>query len=165
MLKFVIFSPYYDQFYVAANDKTIKFYSINPSTTKYDISYSYSTQPYGSPNCINANIKDQLLITADKNLVFLNLTTGIPKPILSAQDQADVFVCDISKDGKYVASGMRNGELTIWKLQADTVATPQEEDHKLLIILVCTIGGAVLIAVIAAVIYIFCCRRKKIAEE
>lgn len=65
---------------------------------------------------MNANINGQLLISADKNLVFLNLTTDIPKTILSAQDQNDVFVCDISKNGKYVASGMRNGEVTIWKL-------------------------------------------------
>ena len=31
-------------------------------------------------------------------------------------EQEDIFVFDLSNDQQYIGTGMRNGELTIWKI-------------------------------------------------
>lgn len=120
LLKWVSFSPHLNELYLTSNDKTLKAYKINPTTGKYDVSYSYPTDLYGFPNCINVNIKDQLVFSANKDIVFLNTAKTYPELIFSRKDVADVFVMDLSLDGKYLVSGMRNGEITLWEIDSKT---------------------------------------------
>lgn len=57
---------------------TLKTYGKNPQTSKYDILTSFSTKSFGFPNCLNANIKGQLLFSANDKLVFLDISKNYP---------------------------------------------------------------------------------------
>lgn len=105
----ILFSPYNDQFFVNANDKTIRSFKLNPFNSQYVVSYSFSTQDYGFPNGISANVKNQIVFSANDYIVFLNTTKSYPEVMFSRKDLADIFVLDLSLDGKYLITGMRNG--------------------------------------------------------
>lgn len=76
-------------------------------------------------------------------------------------DQADVFVFDVSGDGRFLLTGMRNGEITLW--QVGGTLTAKDEDVRLLIILGAAILGFVLLLVAVVVGYRCCCAKKDAA--
>jgi hypothetical protein len=94
---------------VTSKDMTLKSYKKNPTNSQYDIRYSYPTFDFGYPYCINANINNTLILTANTSIIFLNISKNYPELIESSTDQADVFVIDVSLDGKFIVSGMKNG--------------------------------------------------------
>ena len=83
LLKWILFSPFEDKFYVAANDMTIKCYVLNPLNSKYTISYSYGTIDYGYPNALaislSTSLKDILVFSANDSIIFLNTSSTYPK--------------------------------------------------------------------------------------
>jgi len=94
---------------VNANDKTIRCFKLNPFNNQYVVGYTFPTQDYGYPNGISANVNNQIVFSANDYIVFLNTTNAYPEVMFSRKDQADIFVLDLSLDGKYLITGMRNG--------------------------------------------------------
>lgn len=93
---------------------TLKAYRLNSRTSKYQVAYSFSTELYGYPNCVTAKKENEIVFVANSNIIFLDISGSYPQVKFKSTDQTDIFVFDISPDGKKLVTGMRNGEVTVW---------------------------------------------------
>ena len=97
-MKWVLFSPYENGvFYTSSADNTVKQFKWNGATydaTNYDIS------SYGSPNCLNANVRGVLMSTASAKLVIFDVESNAYSPVeqTSWTEPANIFVFDLSLD-------------------------------------------------------------------
>ena len=79
VMKWVLFSPHSDAtLYTTSNDQTVKFYRKSPVDSSYELALSFYTDDFGYPNCLNAAIPGILIFSADKTLVFLNISCPYP---------------------------------------------------------------------------------------
>jgi hypothetical protein len=102
------------------------------------------------------DVKDQLVFSANQNIVFLNIAKTYPELIFSKKDAAEVSVLDLSLDGKYLVSGMKSGEITLWQINSQI--TQNGQNTPLFIILGCSIGGLILVIIVACIIRRYFCK-------
>ena len=99
-----------------------------------------------------------MIFSADDKLIFLDLTTTYPEVLGVTSDQEDIFVFDVSADQKYLGTGMRNGEVTIWEFLEDGEDQGSENDYSLLLYVGIAIVSCILLIVTLIVIKFCCCQ-------
>ena len=72
-LKWVLFSPYKDEFYTCLDDGLVEVYRKAPNGINWIIAHTFDFSTYGKAYSLNANLEGILIIAVNNTIIFYDL--------------------------------------------------------------------------------------------
>lgn len=63
------------------------------------------------------SVPGTLIVTVSRSIVYYNLSLSPPAPYLTLSDVDDIFVMDNTNGMSYMVTGMRHGQVGLWKMK------------------------------------------------
>lgn len=116
-MKWAIYDATSNNFCATTAAQNIDCYSYASSTNTYSLAKTWSTSAIGYPYCMSFSVMDTLIVSVGRFIVYYNITQATPTAYLTLTDVNDIFVLDNTYDMSYMATGMRYGEVGLWKMR------------------------------------------------